>query len=420
LRVCVYAFKVAGAAAERGDSLSEVAGLARRVGDRVRSVGVGLSPTILPAAGLPSFVIGDDEMEVGIGIHGETGIHRGRLEPADAIADRMLDMIVADLLDLTGETVSVLVNGMGATPLEELYVLYRRIAERLGHLGVTICSPFVGNYVTSLEMAGASLSVLVLDDELKELLDAPALSPFFQHGAVPVPMSLDASSEPSEATAVAVEDEARTVGGEPTPLAALLLAVLERMPAHSDELRDLDAALGDGDLGITVTAGSQAARAEIARDPSVPDAVLLARAGAGFAAANSSTFAALVGGGVIAASRTIGAGGLSGPAAAADLVAALQERIVERGHAQLGDKTIIDALDPTVAVLRSGHADGAVDALDALIAAVDVAIAATTPLQSGRGRAAWLRERSVGLKDPGMVAYRAFLTELRAVLAARA
>ena len=364
-------------------------------------------------------------MEVGIGIHGEPGIHRGQLESADAIADRMLDMIVDDLPEISGSTVSVLVNGMGATPLEELYVLYRRIAERLGGLGVTIYSPFVGNYVTSLEMAGASLSVLVLDDDLKALLDAPALSPFFQHGAVYLPTALAVTADQPESasadTASAdTADEAPTAGGEPTPLAELLLAVLERMPAHSDELRDLDAALGDGDLGITVTAGSQAARAEIARDPSAPDAVLLQRAGAAFAAANPSTFAALVGGGIIAASRTIGAGELAGSAAAADFIAALQERIVERGHAQLGDKTIVDVLDPTVAVLRSGLAGGAVDLLDAMIAVVDVAIAATTSLQSARGRAAWLRERSVGLKDPGMVAYRAFLQELRAVLAARA
>ena len=415
-----YAFKIAGAAAERGDSLSEVAALARRVGDRVRSVGVGLSPTILPAAGTPSFVIGDDEMEVGIGIHGERGIHRGQLEPADAIADRMLDMIVDDLPEISGSTVSVLVNGMGATPLEELYVLYRRIAERLGGLGVTIYSPFVGNHVTSLEMAGASLSVLVLDDDLKALLDAPALSPFFQHGAVYLPTALAVTADQPEPASADTADEAPTAGGEPTPLAELLLAVLERMPAHSDELRDLDAALGDGDLGITVTAGSQAARAEIARDPSAPDAILLQRAGAAFAAANPSTFAALVGGGIIAASRTIGAGELAGSAAAADFIAALQERIVERGHAQLGDKTIVDVLDPTVAVMRSGLAGGAVDVLDAMIAVVDVAIAATTSLQSARGRAAWLRERSVGLKDPGMVAYHAFLQELRAVLAARA
>jgi len=143
-------------------------------------MGVGLSPTILPAAGKPTFELGPDEMEIGIGIHGERGVRRGRLESADRIASDLLEKIVADLSLARGDRVAVLVNGLGATPLEELYVLYRRVRQDLDRLGVVARRTFVGEFATSLEMAGASLSVMRLDAELALLLDAPARSPFFR------------------------------------------------------------------------------------------------------------------------------------------------------------------------------------------------------------------------------------------------
>jgi dihydroxyacetone kinase-like protein len=176
----VFAYKCAGAAAERGDSLGAVAGVAREVMERTRTMGVGLSPTILPAAGEPTFELGDDEMEIGIGIHGEPGIRRGPLESADAIAEHLFGRIDGDLGLGQGERVAVMVNGMGATPLEELYLLYRRVKRLLDERGVVVHRPYVGEYVTSLEMAGASLSVMRLDATLAELLDAPAVSPFFR------------------------------------------------------------------------------------------------------------------------------------------------------------------------------------------------------------------------------------------------
>ncbi len=175
-----YAYKCAGAAAERGDSLEQVTDVARAAAAATRTMGVGLSPTILPSAGKPTFVLGEGEMEIGIGIHGEPGVHRGALETADAVTERFLGAITGDLGLAAGDRVSVLVNGLGATPLEELYVMYRRAAQILGDLGVEIHRPYVGEFATSLEMAGASISVLRLDDRLQELLDAPAASPFFR------------------------------------------------------------------------------------------------------------------------------------------------------------------------------------------------------------------------------------------------
>ena len=176
----LFADKAAGAAAERGDSLAEVAAVAEDIIEHTATMGIGLSPTILPTTGKPSFELGDGEMEVGIGIHGEPGFHRGELQSADHIAEMILERLVADLGIGEGDRVAVLVNGMGATPLEELYLLYRRVHQLLAAQGITIDKNYVGEYATSLEMAGASISLLALNDERLALLNAPAESPFFK------------------------------------------------------------------------------------------------------------------------------------------------------------------------------------------------------------------------------------------------
>ena len=175
-----FAYKCAGAAAEQGRPLKDVAAIAQAAVTNTRSMGVGLSPTILPAAGKPTFELGPDEMEIGIGIHGERGVRRGRLETADRIAEDLLGKISEDLALSRGDEVAVLVNGLGATPLEELYVLYRYVSRSLEAMGVRVRRPYIGEFATSLEMAGASLSVMRVTPDLAPLLDAPALSPFYR------------------------------------------------------------------------------------------------------------------------------------------------------------------------------------------------------------------------------------------------
>jgi phosphoenolpyruvate---glycerone phosphotransferase subunit DhaK len=175
-----FAYKIAGACAEDGCDLDEVLEVARRVVANTASMGVALSPCTVPMAGVPTFEIGDDEMEIGMGIHGEAGVHRGKLQSADAIAERLTRDVLGDLPFRSGDRVAVLVNGLGATPPEELYVLYRRVRQILDAEGISVRRSYVGEYATSLEMAGASLSLLRLDDELAGLLDAPARSPFFE------------------------------------------------------------------------------------------------------------------------------------------------------------------------------------------------------------------------------------------------
>lgn len=176
----VLLYKVAGAAAENGASLDEVVRLTEKAASRLRTFGVALSPMILPSVGHATFELPEGQMELGMGIHGEAGISRGPLDTADGVADKLLDAILADMPIPRGSRVVVLLNGLGATPQEELYVVYRRIHSRLKDAGVEIHRPYIGEFVTSLEMAGASLSVLVLDDELTPLIDAPAKTPFFE------------------------------------------------------------------------------------------------------------------------------------------------------------------------------------------------------------------------------------------------
>src|SRR5919206_630493 len=178
----VLAEKLAGAAAERGDDLAAVAGVARRVNERARSFGIAISSCTPPAAGKPIFDLPEGEMEVGIGIHGEPGRRRTPLGTASEIADLLVEAVLSDLAPAAGARVLPFVNGMGGTPQIELYLLYGEVDRRLRAAGHEPVRRLVGSYITSLEMAGASLTLLELDDELVELWDAPVHTPALRWG----------------------------------------------------------------------------------------------------------------------------------------------------------------------------------------------------------------------------------------------
>ncbi|WP_138268808.1 dihydroxyacetone kinase subunit DhaK [Anaerofustis stercorihominis] len=175
----VFVHKITGAAAEEGRSLDEVKKVAEKVIANVRTMGVAISPCTVPAAGKPGFEINDDEMEVGIGIHGEPGTHKEKLTSADEITAHLLDCILKDL-DFEGSEVAVMINDSGATPLMELYIVGNKLSDILSQKGIKVYKSFVGHYMTSIEMAGFSISLLKLDDELKALLDSKADTPAFK------------------------------------------------------------------------------------------------------------------------------------------------------------------------------------------------------------------------------------------------
>lgn len=175
----IFVHKIAGAKAEEGAELEAVQAVAQKVVDNVRTMGMAIKPCTVPAAGKPGFELSDDEMEVGIGIHGEPGTHRESLKKADEIVDMLLEKILADI-DYADSEVAVLINGAGGTPLMELFIVNNHVSDVLAAKGIKVYKTFVGNYMTSIEMDGFSISLLRLDDEMKKLLDAKADTPAFK------------------------------------------------------------------------------------------------------------------------------------------------------------------------------------------------------------------------------------------------
>jgi dihydroxyacetone kinase-like protein len=175
----VFAFKVAGAKAAEGGTLAEVAGVAAKAANACRSIGVAMTPCTVPESGKPTFSIDDEDIEFGMGIHGEPGIWRGKLKTADELTEEMMCRLLAELGLESGGRVAILVNSLGATPPEELYIMYRHAAAMLAKLKVTAVLPLVGRYATSMDMAGASITLMPLDNELERLLSAPASTPFW-------------------------------------------------------------------------------------------------------------------------------------------------------------------------------------------------------------------------------------------------
>lgn len=176
----VLIFKVAGACAKAGGTLQQVTAVAQKAVDACRSIGVALTPCVVPESGRASFAIDESEIEFGMGIHGEPGIWRGSVKTADDLTDEMLDLLLPELNLSKGDSTAVLVNSLGATPHEELFIVYRRVAQVLGQLGIRAVMPLIGRYATSMEMAGFSLSLMPLDAELEGLLKAPADCPFWK------------------------------------------------------------------------------------------------------------------------------------------------------------------------------------------------------------------------------------------------
>ncbi|MEY8337519.1 dihydroxyacetone kinase subunit DhaK [Lachnospiraceae bacterium 62-35] len=175
----IFVHKIAGALAEAGASLDEVQEMAQKVIDHVRTMGAAISPCTVPAAGKPGFELSDEEMEVGIGIHGEPGTHREPMKKADEIVDMLLEQILSDM-DYSGSEVAVMINGSGATPFMELFIINNHVSDVLAEKGIKVYRTLVGEYMTSIEMAGFSISILRLDESMKKLLDAPADTPVWK------------------------------------------------------------------------------------------------------------------------------------------------------------------------------------------------------------------------------------------------
>ncbi|MCF3638776.1 dihydroxyacetone kinase subunit DhaK [Rhizobium sp. TRM95111] len=422
-----FVFKCAGAAADRGEPLERVEALARLANDRCRSMGVALGACSLPQTGTPNFEIGPGDMEIGMGLHGEPGMRREPLATADTVTDVLMEPILSEL-DLTeGDRVAVLVNGLGATTQLELFVLFRRVRQILEARDVAIHASWVGEYATSLEMAGASVTLLKLDETLTPLLDHPCRTPALTVGAAPEPIAgatRSARQMRAAKRATAVDRLSLKQGGRiaPTTFRGSMMAVAEAIRRERDWLSQLDGVIGDGDHGITMDTGWTAVTAALAALPA--DATIseicetIAHAFLTAVGASSGPLYA-------EAFRSAGAAvsdrlDLDGPALAA-WVKGMSDGILARGGAKPGDKTMIDAWVPA-ALAAADAADRGMDESAVLEAARDAARAGmhdTAEIESRCGRSAKLGARSLGHIDPGAASASVMLAAMCSVLALR-
>ena len=396
----VLVHKVAGAAAAAGKPLAEVAALARRAIGGLGSMGIALGSCTVPAVGHPGFELGDDEIEYGLGIHGEPGVRRGTMADSASLVDTILGSIVDDLELREGQRVALLVNGLGATPPMELDVVLRDALRWLSARGIVVARAWSGNFLTALDMPGCSLSLLKVDDELLALLDAPANAPAWPGGG----RLNDVTVIPAPQRAA---DETST--GTPSPV-GLRIKAAAHAAAHAligaeDELTELDRKAGDGDLGSSMRRGAEAVLALGDGAWSSPEVALRAMGDAMRRAIGGSSgpFYAT---GLTRAARELA--GKEEPQAwdwHAALVAAA-DAISELGGAKAGDRTMLDALYP--AALAFGEAlqsDKSIDdALSAMRAAAVKGADDTASMRARAGRASYLGDRAAGVPDGGAVA----------------
>lgn len=401
-------FKVAGAAADEGLSLDEVERLAIKANDRTRTMGVGLDGCTMPGASEPLFHVPAGKMGVGLGIHGEPGIAEEDLPPAAVLAELLVERVLAEEPADSNKRVGAILNGLGATKYEELFVVWKTVSRLLREGGYTVVDPEVGELVTSLDMAGISLTLVYLDDELERYWKAAADTPAYKKG-----QAAASSGERREAVSQdAAQAEVVAGSAASQQAAAIVFAGLQRMGEAirqaETELARIDAIAGDGDHGRGmvkgVTFAIEAAEPMAAKGAGVQ--TLLAAAGAAWAAKAGGTSGVLWGEALKAAGETLGDQGAS--IQPADVVAAVRagaDRMQELGKAKLGDKTMLDALLPFADALAGGIEQG-LTLPDAWAQAAQVATEAaqaTANLRPMVGRARPLAERSLGTPDPGAI-----------------
>ena len=399
-------FKAAAAAAEAGYSLGEVVRVATLANERTRSFGVAFTGCTLPGAPDPLFTIPEGRMGVGIGIHGEPGIDETDVPTADGLAELFVSSLLGELPEgissADGQRVGVILNGLGSVKYEELFVVYRRVAELLAGAGVTVVDPEVGELVTSFDMAGASLTLFWLDEELETFWRAPADTPAYRKGSVV------AADQSPASVADNVIDEIPYASGESQAAARIVLAVIDAVAGVIDEnvgdLGRIDAVAGDGDHGIGMQRGSRAAKnaalSAFARGAGVQS--LLARAADAWSDRAGGTSGALWGSALAAVGATLGDDVRPTGQSVAEAVQAAKNRILTFG-AVPGDKTMVDSLVPFADTLSSEIANGSTLAAAWATAAnaATKAAAATADLLPKIGRARPHAEKSVGTPDAG-------------------
>ncbi|MFE4230591.1 dihydroxyacetone kinase subunit DhaL [Arthrobacter sp. NPDC056886] len=412
-------FKVAGAAAEAGLGLDEVERLAIKTNHRTRSLGVAFGGCTLPGADAPLFTVPEGQMSLGLGIHGEPGISEHPMPTASELAGLLVSRLLADKPEGAGTRVVAIVNGLGTVKYDELFLLFGKIETLLTAAGLTVVEPECGELVTSLDMSGLSLTLLWLDGELEQYWAAPADTPAFRKGNL-APRARRELAAADEIAAVEAEHATTAAADLGRQAAAVLTRVRDVVVEHEEELGNLDAIAGDGDHGIGMRRGVDAAVAAAeqaaAEDGGASPSRVLTAAGEAWSERAGGTSGALWGSAVIAAGLALGNRDSYSGGDAAAAVTAFVDAITELGKAELGDKTMVDALVPFKDAFLGALGAG-MPVAASLAAAAEAATAAaegTSGLRPLKGRARPLAEKSLGHPDPGAVSFALIATRISA------
>ncbi len=413
----VFVHKIAGAAAESGKDLAGVKAAAEKTIANIRTMGMAMSSCILPGVGKPGFTLAEDEIEIGMGIHGEPGISREKMSTAKELAEKLLGKIFADTDIYDGAEVAVMVNGLGGTPLMELYILNNEVQKILEEKGIKCYKTFVGNYMTALEMAGASVTLLKLDDELKGYLDYPSEAPAFRVAgtiaggeaeaeAVEVKAAGHSAGEEAVATSAPEVDEDST----PFRLTAqdyvnYINVTAKKIAENEEYVSALDAATGDGDHWANINMGFEnlVAAGDEMRQMKICD--VFKTIGMLMMSKIGGSSGVLYGGAYMNAARSCAGKETLTNRGLCRALDAMVTDMMARGKAEPGMKTMIDALYPAVqaykAALEAGK--GAKETLEAVKKAAIDGAEATRDMKCVKGRASYQTNKGVGHLDAGAV-----------------
>jgi dihydroxyacetone kinase len=400
----VLVHKVAGAAAAAGASLAEVKAEAEAAVAALGSMGVALSPCTVPAAGKPGFSLGADEIELGLGIHGEAGVSRQSIRPANALVETLLGRIMSEMELANGDRVALIINKQGATPRMELMIVARHALAVLEGKGIVVERAWTGTFLTAIEMAGCSLSLMRLDDARLARLDATASAPAWVAGQKPQPLRQVAEDR----------TEAASTGSASPRFEAALRAVCAALTEAEPRLTAMDQAVGDGDLGISLARGSAAMLQALPElDLADPPAALAALSGLlrRVLGGTSGPLYAIM---LLRAARTLRHAESLDLGTWAESFADGVTALAELGNGRAGDRTMLDALLPAVTALEAAAVQGASTpaALSAAAEAAQTGAAATAAMMPRRGRSSYLGARTTGHLDPGAEAVAIWLSAI--------
>ena len=413
----VFVIKVAGAACDAGLDLDEVVRITETARDRLNTIGVATYPGTLPGNDKPTFELAGDEMEFGMGIHGEPGIERTKMQTAEQMVDRMYRELKAEMELKAGDEIAVLVNGLGSTPLLELNLVYYDLYQHLKKDGILVYDSEVKTYCTSMEMGGFSISVLKLDEELKQYYDMPCYSPYYAKGSYAGDLQAEAEETDMQAEAEETKEDAEQ-GAEETVIRRsgdgvleelgcedarnMLLYIADKIIAQKPYLTEIDSAIGDGDHGIGMAGGMRRVKKKLMTMQGEGNVYrLFEAAGTEMLMSMGGASGVIFGSLYLAGAKGAQAGPVLGAADLARMERKSLEAIQERGKAQKGDKTMVDALLPAVEALEANRESSLLEALKAAEAAAYQGVEDTKQYTAKFGRAKSLMERAIGHQDAG-------------------